>query len=262
MHAPALRPMEPLSAFVKLATGWLLAALAGCASLPEASESDRINRSDWAMANTVPGQGSGSGWMHQKVGNRTPSSYAPAQHQGRPAIRAHSERGDSLIRLPLPQPGLPAGRLQFSWFVKALNPEADLQDRAKDDAVVRLILQFDGDRAPWSARDQRLSEWVQLATGEPLPHATLMYVWDPQRPVGTVLKHPRTDRIRLIVVESGPQRLGQWLDFERDIRADYVKAYGKPPQRLVGIGLMTDANNTEKVSEAWYGPLKWLDAGS
>lgn len=261
MNAIALRSPEPVPALVKLAAGWLLAALAGCASPPSGNEAERINRSEWAQANRLPGLATGTGWMHQTVGNRPPSRYSPTVHQGRPAIRAQSDKGDSLIRLPLPQPGLSAGRFQFSWFLPGLNPGADLQDRAKDDAVVRVILQFDGDRAPWSARDQRLSEWVHLATGEPLPHATLMYVWDPKLAVGTVLRHPRTDRIRLIVVESGPQRLGQWVDVERDVRADYVMAFGKAPKQVVGIGLMTDANNTEFATEAWYGPLKWLDAG-
>lgn len=241
---------------------WLIALLAvfltGCASLRQGHDAGDLNRSAWAQDNRLPLASAGPGWVHQTVGNRAPSTYTPTNHRGRSAIRARSDKGDSLIRIALPLPGAQAGRLQFSWFVEALNAEADLQDRERDDAVVRLILQFDGDRAPWSARDQRVSEWVQLATGEPLPHATLMYVWDPNRPVGTVLKHPRTDRIRLLVIESGPRRLGQWVDFERDVRADYEKVFGKPPRGLVGIGLMTDANNTRQASEAWYGPLRWV----
>jgi hypothetical protein len=149
------------------------------------------------------------------------------------------------------------GRLRFSWFANALNPAAELGDSALDDAVVRVILQFDGDRAPFTARDRRLSDLVQLATGEPLPHATLMYVWDHRHPVGTILRHPRTDRVRMLVVASGVAGLGQWIDIERDIAADYTLAFGKPPVLLMGLALMTDANNTGQSSEAWYGPIIW-----
>lgn len=243
-----------------LLTVTVVLALGGCASLRTGDVATDLNGSAWAKDNRLPGAPLGAGWVHQTVGTRTPSSYTPVQHQGRPAIHARSNQGDSLMRVALPSAGAHAGRLQFSWFVQQLNTEADLQDRERDDAVVRLILQFDGDRAAWTARDQRVSEWVQLATGEPLPHATLMYVWDPNRAVGTVLKHPRTDRIRLIVIESGSHRLGRWLDFDRDVRADYEKAFGKAPQGLIGIGLMTDANNTRQTSEAWYGPLRWVNA--
>lgn len=240
-----------------------LLALVGCASPGSDAGDQDLNRSGWAQESRLVesiGAAGSAGWVHQTIGTRKPSRYTPVQHRGRPAIRAQSDGGDSLIRTSVTPPGLKAGRLRFSWFVERLNPEADPQDRERDDAVVRVILQFDGDRGTWSARDQRVSEWVRLATGEPMPHATLMYVWDPVRPTGTVLRHPRTDRIRLIVVESGPQRLGQWLDYERDVLADYETAFGKRPQGLLGLGLMTDSNNTQQPSEAWYGPLSWQGA--
>ena len=53
-------------------------------------------------------------------------------------------------------------------------------------------------------------------TGQALPYATLMYVWEKHRASGSVDINSRTDRIRKLVVESGPQQLGRWLDDERD----------------------------------------------
>ena len=67
--------------------------------------------------------------------------------------------------------------------------------------------------------------------------------------------NPRTDRIRKLVVESGPQRLSRWLDYERNVRADFEQAFGEPPGALVGIGIMTDTDNTQSQARAWYGPL-------
>jgi hypothetical protein len=69
-----------------------------------------------------------------------------------------------------------------------------------------------------------------------------------------VIVNPRTDRIRKLVVESGRGNLNQWLDYERDIRADYEKAFGEAPGALVGIGIMTDSDNTRSSAKAWYGP--------
>ena len=68
--------------------------------------------------------------------------------------------------------------------------------------------------------------------------------------------NPRTDRIRKLVVQSGPARLNQWLDYERDIRADYEKAFGEAPGALLTIGIMTDTDNTRSSTTAWYGPVQ------
>src|SRR5690606_16821474 len=149
-----------------------------------------------------------------------------------------------------------SGTLAFSWFVTELNPAFDLRERDTSDAVTRVVLVFDGDRSTLSRRDHMLSDLAQLVTGEPMPYATLMYVWDPQLPIGSVVYNAHTRRIRKLVVDSGPERLGRWVDHERDIEADFRQAFGEAPGRLIGVGVMTDANNTESTARAWYGPIQ------
>jgi len=127
--------------------------------------------------------------------------------------------------------------------------------RDSEDSPVRLVLAFDGDRSQFSPKNAMLSELTHALTGQPMPFATLMYVWCNQRPVNSVIHNPRTDRIRKIVVESGAGRLNQWINYERDIRADYEKAFGEPPGALIGIGIMTDSDNTRSQARAWYGPI-------
>jgi hypothetical protein len=71
-----------------------------------------------------------------------------------------------------------------------------------------------------------------------------------------VIRSPRTERVRKLVVESGSRKLNQWLDYERNIRADFERAFGEKPGALVGIGIMSDSDNTRSTSRAWYGPLR------
>jgi hypothetical protein len=71
-----------------------------------------------------------------------------------------------------------------------------------------------------------------------------------------VIENPRTDRIRKIVVESGSERLNQWLMYERKITTDYENAFGEAPGALIGIGLMTDSDNTQSQVQAWYGAIQ------
>jgi head-tail adaptor len=76
--------------------------------------------------------------------------------------------------------------------------------------------------------------------------------------VGTVVPNPYTDRVRMIVVESGTARAGRWIAYERDIVADYRAAFGEDPPPIAGVAIMTDTDNTGDTVEAWYGDILLL----
>jgi hypothetical protein len=43
---------------------------------------------------------------------------------------------------------------------------------------------------------------------------------------------------------------------QRDLTADYIKAYGYAPGNLIGIALMTDTDNTKSQTRAYYGDIE------
>jgi hypothetical protein len=174
---------------------------------------------------------------------------------GRDTIAAHSESSASMLRHALRIEAADLGRVRFSWKVPALIADADMGLRDKSDSPVRVVLAFDGDRSKFSLKNALLAELTRTLMGEEMPYATLMYVWCNHRPAGTVIANARTDRVQKMVVETGSGRLNQWLDYERDIRADFQKAFGEAPGALIGIGIMTDSDNTHSKAQAWYGPL-------
>jgi len=49
--------------------------------------------------------------------------------------------------------------------------------------------------------------------------------------------------------------LGRWLSYERDIKADFRTAFGEAPGPLMGVGLMTDTDNTKASTRVVYGPV-------
>jgi hypothetical protein len=97
---------------------------------------------------------------------------------------------------------------------------------------------------------------MQSLSGEAPPFATLMYVWDPHAELDSIVFNRRSDRIRKIVLESGPAHLGQWRRYERDVREDYRRAFGEEPGALIGVAVMTDSDNTQSRAEAWYGEIR------
>jgi hypothetical protein len=195
-------------------------------------------------------------WAPVLLPGKLRTEFRLEQRQGQPSLRADALRSASMLRQKLDIPPASLGRLRFSWQVDGLISEADMRQRETEDSPVRLVLAFDGDRQKFSAKNAMLSELTRSLTGEDLPYATLMYVWSNELPVGTVIVNPRTDRVRKIVVDSGAAHLQQWRHHERQIAADFEKAFGEAPGALRGLAIMSDSDNTQSQSRAWYGEIR------
>lgn len=253
-HMPISRKYSRSRTLLPLA---LVALLAACASpMPGNPEGNRFTGSAWADGSLRSADD--SGWQHQAFPGKTATEFQPAHKLGRHAIAVRSESSASMLRQRVRIEPDRLGRLRFSWLVPALIASADMSSRDADDSPVRLILMFEGDRSRFSARDAALSDLSEALTGEPLPYATLMYVWSNHGASSPVIINPRTGRIRKLVMESGAGKLGQWLDYERDVRADFQQAFGEAPGAMVAIGIMTDTDNTRSLAQAWYGPIAHL----
>ncbi|MEO7640371.1 MAG: DUF3047 domain-containing protein [Ramlibacter sp.] len=234
--------------------------LAGCAVPQDPAKTDSLANSPWAIESGVTASNhpgiSVSAWKHHTLPGKTATQFNYARKDGRDSIAARAASSASILRQITRIEPAELGNVRFSWKVPELVAEADLALREADDSPVRVILAFEGDRSRFSAKDALLSELARTLTGEEMPYATLMYVWCNKREPGTILKGTRTDRIRRLVVESGTRHLNKWMDYERDIRADYQRAFGEAPGALVGVAIMTDTDNTRSTTSAWYGPVR------
>ena len=196
-------------------------------------------------------------WSHFPFPGKVATSYRYAHEEGRDAIFAQSKSSSSMIRRHIQIAPEDLGTVNFSWKVPELIQGCDISEAGKDDSPVRILLTFDGDRAKFSAKNALLSELANVLLGEPMPYATLVYVWSNQYTVGSVIHGARTDRVRSIVVESGERNLKQWLDYERPVRADFEQAFGEAPGALLSVAIMTDSDNNKSQTSAWYGPLRF-----
>ncbi len=247
-----------------LALGTVAVLAAGCVHAPFTASAPpvEVGVTPWAesSAASLDTVSPATKWRHQVFPGKATTDFSYARKDGRHAMAVRAVSSASMLRRKVRIEPADLGRVRFSWRVPELIAGADMARRDTDDAPVRVVLVFEGDRARFSQRDAMLSELAHAVTGEPLPYATLMYVWCNQREPGAMITSARTSRIRKLVVESGPNRLNQWLDYERDIAADYERAFGEKPGALVGIGVMTDSDNTRSTTNAWYGPLHLVSA--
>jgi hypothetical protein len=236
-----------------LCLGVTVWALQGCGSLPFPEKSVAANnQTAWQPEDQLK-------WDAVKLPGKVSTQYSVVRLSNRSALQANAQSSASMLRKDLHIEPEQLGVLSFSWQIKKLIDGADMAQRDHDDSPVRLVLAFDGDRNRFSPKNAMLSELSHALSGRPMPYATLMYVWCNHRPVESVIQNPRTDRIQKIVVESGAGHLNQWRTYERNVREDYEKAFGEPPGALIGIGLMTDSDNTRSHAQAWYGPIQLMD---
>lgn len=206
------------------------------------------------------GTASADGWQAVALPGKASTRYSTVVKDGRPALQADSEASASLWRRAVDLPASALGELSFSWWVATLPESANVALAQREDAAARVLLGFDGDHSALPARTRALFDLAEALSGERPPYATLMYVWDATAPVGSVIINPRSDRIRKIVVESGTAGLGRWRDHRRDIRADFLRAFGEEPGALRTVAKMTDSDNTGSRARAWYGKVELLPA--
>ncbi len=225
---PALLPLPLLAA----------ALLAGCA------------------ATTTAPPPAAKGWQPLHLPGKAATRYSWTEKDGRPALEASSERSASIWRKRLEPAQERVGEVRFSWWAQGLITDASVADVDREDAVARVIFGFAGDVDKLPLRTRMKFELAQALTGEAPPYATLMYVWDSKLPVGTVVVNPRSDRIRKIVVDSGPAQLRRWREHRRDLAADFRLAFGEEPGPLTSMAVMTDSDNNRASARTWYGAVE------
>jgi len=189
-------------------------------------------------------------------GVTTHTSYLRV-HDGKVgSVQAMSQAGSSgMIRKIILDPVL-FPNLTFSWKIQDIIASADLREKTGDDAPARVYITFAYDSAQVGLWERVKFEAIRLYYGEYPPVVSLVYVWASHCEQGTITESAYTGRVKIIVLESGASRKGQWITEERDIRADYKAAFGEGKIPMIsGVAIMTDTDNTGEKAVAWYGDI-------
>ena len=245
-----------------------LIALAGCAGFGGGSVQDESGQA--FDPSNLPAQeelpkfsaetarnGMPNGWNFYRIAPYKKNTvYRLENYQGRTVLSANSKTSASGLAVKLrPRP---ANNLWLQWEWKALSaiPEADNAERYHDDAPLRILVAFDGNKSKLPLKEKMNFEMANLISGQEMPYATLMYIWSGKSPVDTIISNAHTSRIKMIVVDSGWENLSTWHKHQRDLAADYKRAYGEAPGEVIGIALLTDTDNTKSETRAIYGDIE------
>jgi hypothetical protein len=198
-------------------------------------------------------------WLAPYVFENQPkhTRFSLVEDDGRVVLRAEAHASTSgLIRQMRVDPNAHP-ILGWRWKVMNLIAKSDLATKQGDDFPARLYVTFEFDLETLPLSERLRLRIGRLLYGPNMPLAALCYVWDTRAPVGTIAPNAYTERVRMVVVESGPARLGRWVDYERNVLEDYRKAFRADPLAVNGVVFSSDADNTGESAVALFGDTEF-----
>ena len=175
--------------------------------------------------------------------------------EGRTVLHARAEASTAGLTRELRVDTRSHPLLAWRWKVSRVLDKGEPRTREGDDFAARVYVSFDLDLDSLPAGERMQLGLARLIYGARTPLAVLCYVWDARTPRETLMPNAYTDRVRMLVAESGPERVGRWVGMQRNLREDYRRAFGTDPASVNGVIVSTDTDNTGETAEAWYGDI-------
>ena len=183
----------------------------------------------------LPFEGVPPGWDLREFAGR--ADVEVVRVDGRVAARLRTDQASFALYRDAPIDLGEFPLLSWSWKVVRLPAAGDVRGAATDDQAAQLYIIFPRWPAPRTTSD------------------VVGYVWDSRAPVGTRVRSPKADNVRIVVVESGPARLDAWQTYQRDVAADYAALFGRRAPRVGMVAVMIDSDDTRGRAEALLGDL-------
>lgn len=207
-----------------------------------------------------PGPGLPNGWKpltFKKIPKQT--EYVLVKEGEQVVVKAVSEASASGLTKEVAINPKDYPIVRWRWKVENLLQHSDVSRKDGDDYPARLYITFA--YAPDHVSfGRKLKYKAGRALFGDIPIGALNYIWETKTPVGTIVENAYTDFARMIVVESGPSRVGMWVEEERNIYEDFKKAFGEDPPLINGVAIMSDTDNTKERAVAFYGDIEFRKA--
>lgn len=184
-----------------------------------------------------------AGWGERSfVGN---TRYQVVELDGEKVLEASAEASASALYRDTPVDLAATPYLLFRWRVEGTYGSGiDERSKAGDDYPARIYVVRRGGLAFWRTR-------------------ALNYVWASAEPAGARWPNAFAGRnAQMWVLDSGEARAGEWVSHVRDVRADWLAAFGERIDSLDGLALMTDADDTGGRARAWYADIRFSAAAT
>jgi hypothetical protein len=126
--------------------------------------------------------------------------------------------------------------LTWKWKATRLPKGGDIRKRETDDQAGQIYVLFPRFPAIINTR-------------------SMGYVWDAATPAGTSGTSTAYSKMKYVVLQSGPDKLGQWIGESRNVYEDYKKSFQEDPPQVGGLLLYINTQYTQSSAEIFYGDI-------
>ncbi len=126
--------------------------------------------------------------------------------------------------------------LTWKWKATRLPKGGDIRKRETDDQAGQIYVLFPKFPAMVNTR-------------------SMGYIWDTATPVGAPGTSTAYSKMKYVVLQSGAEKLDQWVWETRNVFEDYKKYFQEDPPQAGGVLLYINTQHTQTSGEIYYGDI-------
>jgi Protein of unknown function (DUF3047) len=187
------------------------------------------------------------------------SQFDVTDLDGAQALRVKADKSWGTLAHPVNEAVKPSSMLRWKWRLDQPLAKTDIHAKATEDSALKICLSFDMPADNIPSGERSLFKLAQFFTKEKIPTATLCYIWGGKEAIGYEQVSLFTGRVRFIVLANESSPLKIWQSKERNIYADFLKAFGQEAgtvPALSAILIGADADNTQGSSMGYVGDIQ------
>jgi len=119
----------------------------------------------------------------------------------------------------------------WRWKAQTLPTGGSFKQRSTNDQALQVLFGFEGGKV-------------------------LGYIWDSTgTPGASGSGLAFREDVRVIVLQAGTAKLGQWVDERRNLVEDYRRLFKEAPASLEGVAIQSNSQHTGSTGAGWVGPI-------
>lgn len=147
--------------------------------------------------------------------------------------------------------------MKWRWMVRNVYVKGDNRDRRYDNSPLRVVVLFEYDPGQAGVLDRIKYDLAKKKYGEYPPRYALNYIWaSKERDAGLLFDSPISHRSKVIALEGGDRKAGNWISEEVNIREDFIRAFGFEPPSPASVSIMNDSDKTREESVSYLASIE------
>jgi len=180
----------------------------------------------------VNAEGIPSGWKLEKIPGPN-SKYVIERDKEDLFLRLHSVNDGFGLRKEISFDIRQYPYLSWWWKAGQLPKGGDIRKKETDDQGGQIFVVFP--RFPFLVNSRSMG-----------------YIWDTQAPKGLAGTSPAYNKAKYVILQSGTEKLNQWVFESRNVFEDYKKYFQEDPPPVVAVLIYINSQYTQTAAEICF----------